>query len=376
MSIPPSIEDHFGDLPDPRRDQGKRHQLLDIISIAICALICGANNWVEVEQYGQSKEDWFQRFLALPHGIPSHDTFGDVLSRLDPDAFRAAFMSWTAGIAERMETEVIAVDGKIVRGSKDGLLGRQAIDMVSAWASKAGLVLAQVKTDDWSNEITAIPTLLDLLVLNGCIVTIDAIGCQTDIAAKILARGGDYVLRVKANQGQLYEDLVDSFAGCDEVHFQDVPHDYHQTVNKGHGRIEIRRCWTLQDQRYRDYLRTGKTWPQLRTLVRVQRERRIGDQLDQQTAFYISSGSGTAAQHLDAIRRHWHIENCLHWVLDVAFREDHCRVRKDYGAENFTVLRHLALTLLKREPSVKVGIKAKRLKAGWDNRYLLRILKS
>jgi predicted transposase YbfD/YdcC len=329
MSIPPSIEDHFGSIADPRRDQGKRHQLLDIISIAICASICGADNWVEVAEYGLSKEDWFQSFLTLPHGIPSHDTFGDVFSRIDPEAFRAAFRSWTARIAQITEAEVVAIDGKVVRGSKDGVLGRKAIDMVSAWASRAALVLGQVKTADYSNEMTAIPTLLDLLVLQGCIVTIDAIGCQAEIADKILERGGDYLLRVKANQGPLHEDLADVFAGCDEVSFKDVPHDYHRTVNKGHGRIEIRQCWTLQDQVYRDYLRTSEQWSQLTTLVRVQRERRIGEKIERQTAYYISSWQGTAQHHLEATRHHWHIENKLHWVLDVAFREDHCRVRKD-----------------------------------------------
>jgi predicted transposase YbfD/YdcC len=376
MSIPPSIEDHFGSIADPRRDQGKRHQLLDIISIAICASICGADNWVEVAEYGRSKEDWFQSFLSLPHGIPSHDTFGEVFSRIDPEAFRGSFRSWTVGIAQLTAAEVVAIDGKVVRGSKDGLLGRKAIDMVSAWASRAALVLGQVKTADYSNEITAIPTLLDLLVLHGCIVTIDAIGCQAEIADKILERGGDYLLRVKANQGQLHEDLADVFAGCDEVSFKDVPHDYHRTVNKGHGRIEIRQCWTLQDRVYRDYLRTSEQWSQLTTLVRVQRERRIGEKIERQIAYYISSWSGTAQHHLEATRHHWHIENKLHWVLDVAFREDHCRVRKDYGPENFALLRHLTLTLLKRETSANVGIKAKRLKAGWDNRYLLRILQS
>ena len=272
--------------------------------------------------------------------------------------------------------EVVAIDGKVLRGSKDGYLGRQAIDMVSAWACEAGLVFGQVKTDAHSNEITAIPILLKRLVLTDCLVTIDAIGCQTDIADQIVDQGGAYILRVKDNQGQLQADLQDLFAGCEEVEFVNVPHDYHHTTNKGHGRIEIRECWTLTDEQYLAYLPQRCDWRDLCTVVKVRRERRIGDQTQDEVGYYISCFDGSAAQHLQAIRHHWHIENCLHWVLDIAFREDAARLRTGYGAENFAVLRHIALNLLKRETSVKVGIKAKRLQAGWDNRYLLRVLQS
>jgi predicted transposase YbfD/YdcC len=374
--MPSSLTDHFKDMPDPRRDQGKRHQLLDIITIAICAIICGADNWVEVEQYGQAKCDWLKTFLALPHGIPSHDTFGDVFERLDPDEFRAGFASWVQSIAHLLPHEVLAVDGKVLCGSKDGRLGRQAIDMVSAWACGAGLVFGQVKTDEHSNEITAIPRLLKMLVLTDCIVTIDAIGCQTEIAEQIVEQGGAYILRVKGNQGQLHDDIQDLFAGCEEVDFVNVPHDHHRTINKGHGRIEIRDCWTLSDERYLAYLPQRALWRDLCTLVKVRRERRIRDQTQHEVGYYISSLDGSAAQHLHAIRLHWHIENRLHWVLDIAFREDAARVRTGYGAENFAILRHIALNLLKRETSARVGLKAKRLKAGWDNRYLLRVLQN
>lgn len=374
--MPSTLTDHFKDLTDPRREQGKRHQLLDIITIAICAVVCGADYWVEVERYGHAKYDWLKILLALPHGIPSHDTFGDVFERLNPDEFEAGFVSWVQSIVQRLPHEVVALDGKVVRGSRDGVLGKQAIDMVSAWACEAGLVFGQVKTDEHSNEITAIPTLLETLVLTDCIVTIDAMGCQTEIADQIVEQGGVYILRVKGNQGQLHDDLQDLFVGCEEVGFVDVPHDYHRTINKGHGRIEIRECWTLTDERYLAYLSQRETWRDLCTVVKVRRERRIGDQTQAETGYYISCWDGSAAQQLEAIRHHWHIENSLHWVLDIAFREDAARIRTGYGAENFAVLRRIALNLLKRETSVKVGIKAKRLQAGWDNRYLLRVLQT
>lgn len=376
MGAMSALTDHFGEVSDPRRAQGTRHKLLNIITIAICAVICGADNWVEVERYGRAKEDWFKTFLELPHGIPSHDTFEDVFARLKPEAFRAGFMSWVASITERITGEVIAIDGKVLRGSKDQVAGRSAIDLVSAWASQAGLILGQVKTDDHSNEITAIPELLDLLVIKDCIVTIDAIGCQTEIAEKIVAKEADYILQVKKNQGRLFEDLQELFAGCDEAAFVDVPHDYHRTINKDHGRLEIRQCWVLQDAAYLQYLRNQSAWANLQTVVRINRERRIGDKTTTETSFYLSSFGGTAAQHLDAVRRHWQIENCLHWVLDVAFREDQCRVRKGDGAENFSILRQMALLLLKQETTAKVGLKAKRLQAGWDDRYLLKVLQN
>lgn len=374
--MPTTLIEQFKDLTDPRRDQGKRHQLLDIITIAICAVICGADNWVEIERYGHAKYEWLKTFLALPHGIPAHDTFSDVFERLDADDFRTRFVAWVQSIMQLLPQEVVAIDGKVLRGTKDSNLGRQAIDMVSAWACEAGLVFGQVKTEDHSNEITAIPTLLNMLVLTDCIVTIDAIGCQTEIADQIVEQGGAYILRVKGNQGQLQDDLQDLFAGCEEVGFVNVPHDYHRTTHKGHGRIEIRECWTLTDEQYLSHLPQRDDWRDLRTAVKVRRERRIGDQTQVEDGYYISCFDGSATQHLKAIRHHWHIENCLHWVLDIAFREDAARVRTGHGAENLAVLRHIALNLLKRETSVKVGVKAKRLQAGWDNRYLLRVLQS
>ncbi len=241
------ITKHFASLPDPRAPNAKRHLLTDILVIAICAILCGADSWVEVEAWGNAKQRWLNQFLALPNGIPSHDTFGRVFARLDPKEFERCFLHWIRAVAKRTQRQLVAIDGKKLRRSHDRRLGHRAIEMVSAWASANRLVFGQVKVGERSTAVTAIPKLLRLLELAGCIVTIDAEGCQTKIAERIVQQGGDYQLAAKENQGQLYQDLKDLFAGCDEVAFRQVPHDYAKQINKGHGRIEIRECWTLSD---------------------------------------------------------------------------------------------------------------------------------
>lgn len=308
-----AITDHFADLADPRSDHTKRHQLLDIITIAICAVICGADGWTDVETFGHAKETWLQTFLQLPNGIPSHDTFGRVFARLKPEPFQRAFLAWVQAVAEVTQGQVIAVDGKTLRRSHDHRLGQEAIVMVSAWATANQLVLGQTKVDDKSNEITAIPHLLELLALSGCIVTVDAVGCQPKIAAAILEGGADYLLAVKENQGQLYEDLHELFAGAEEIGFRDVPHGYHQTVGKDHGRIEIRQCWTLRDEESLAYVRRRERWPQLRSVVQVRSERRLGATVSVEDRYFISSLPGEAKEVLAAVRGHWGIENGLHW---------------------------------------------------------------
>lgn len=376
MRDPPvvSLTEHFSALEDPRSDLGKRHRLLDIIVVAICAVICGADDWVEVELFGQSKKQWLGRFLELPHGIPSHDTFGRVFRLLDSERFEQGFRSWIEAVQWVTEGEVVAVDGKRLRRSHDHVLGKAAIEMVNAWATANRLVLGQTKVTEGSNEITAIPELLQILDIKGCIVTVDALGCQRTIAEKIAERGADYMLALKGNQGQLYAAVQDLFEHAEETQFRRIAHDYHRTVNKGHGRIETRQCWTIAEADFLEYVREFADWPQLNTIAKVHAERRKGEDVTRKTRYYITSLGNDAQQALSAARGHWCVENQVHWILDVVFREDHSRIRKGNGAQNFAILRRLALSLLQRERSAKVGVKAKRLKAALNEDYLLKVL--
>lgn len=369
-----SIEEHFGDLEDERKAKGKRHELLDIIVIAVCAVICGAESWTDIELFGKAKQRWLAQYLALPHGIPSHDTFGRVFARLDPKQFEASFLSWVQDVFERTDGEVVAIDGKTVRRSHDRSNGKAAIHLVSAWATANHLVLGQVKVDDKSNEITAIPQLLQVLALKGCIVTIDAMGCQKEIAEQILEAGADYVLTVKDNQANLLEDMRFFLDLAQQKEFENVDDDYAKTVNGGHGRVETRECWTISGEESLDFLRGYGNWQGLQTIAMVKRRRQIKEEITTETHYYISSLPSDAESLLQAIRSHWGIENSLHWVLDVAMGEDDSRVRKDHAPQNLGLLRRLALTLLKQETTAKVGVQAKRRKAGWDEEYLLNVL--
>lgn len=371
-----SIAKHFGELEDPRTGNAKAHVFLEILIIAICAVICGADGWSDIELFGKNKKTWLKTFLELPKGIPSHDTFGRVFAKIKPTEFQKRFIEWVQAIEELTSGQVIAIDGKQLRRSHDREAGKEAIYMVSAWATHNQLVLGQAKVAEKSNEITAIPELLQLLDISGCIVTVDAIGTQTEIAETILAGGGDYLLAVKENQGHLFEDIqylfeVDVAQGIEQAQYK-----YAKTVNKGHGRLETRECWVTDQEEYLALVRHRQDWRGLKSIIRIVSQRKIGDTSKVQTRYFISSLPADPKSILKAKRSHWKIENQVHWVLDIAFREDDSRVRTDHGAENLAVLRHMALNLLKKEKTAKGGIHAKRLQAGWNNDYLLTLLNS
>jgi len=368
-----SLESHFGDLPDPRVVGRCDHKLMDIVIIAICAVLCGAEMWEEVEVFGETKEAWLRQFLQLPCGIPAHDTFRRVFSLLDSHAFQERFMGWVESVFQVTRGQVIAIDGKTLRGSHDRANGKKALHLVSAWATANGLSLGQQAVADKSNEIVAIPELLEQLYLRGCIVTIDAMGCQSDIARQIVKRKADYVLALKGNQPRLHQDVVEWFEWAQQRDFRDVPHSYHETVNKAHGRIEVRRCWALSDQRAFEVLGHHDGWSKLGSIVMVQRERRLADQVQRETAYFISSLAPDAEHLLSCVRSHWRIENSQHWTLDITLREDDSRLRVGDGAQNFAILRRMALNLLRHHPA-KASLKRKRFRAALDDSFLLELL--
>ena len=369
-----TLIERFSKLKDPRDNRAKRHNLIDLIVIAICAVVCGADSWVDVEMFGKSKKDWLARLLELPNGIPSHDTFGRVFARLDPVQFERCFKEWVDVVNEVMEGQVVAIDGKTLRGSHDRLAGKSATHMVSAWASANHLVLGQVKVDARSNETTAIPELLNTLDVSGCTVTIDAMGCQKEIASKITEKGVDYILALKRNQPQLHGDVKEMFEHSRMSGLSDLGYRFCETLEKGHGRIEKRRCWAVSDPDHLGYFNDRSEWSELRSLAMVESERTENGKTSTQTCYFISSLSNDARKLLSGVRTHWGIENSVHWVLDVAFSEDDSRVRAGNAAENFSVLRRMALNMLKRESTSKGGVAAKRKRAGWDEDYLLTVL--
>lgn len=357
----------FSQVDDPRRDLTKLHKLNDILLIGIISVICGADSWNEMELYAQEKEDFLRTFLELPNGIPSHDTLNRVFSAIDSKQFELCFIEWVKTLAQLTDKEIVAIDGKTIRGAKHK--GKKSpIHMVSAFACENNLVLGQVKTDEKSNEITAIPKLLEILSIKDTVVTIDAMGCQKEIAEKIIEKDADYILAVKANQEQLLEDIEDEFRFA-KITTTDTHH------NLDHGRIETRICSCIKDFKF---ISKDNPWVNLKTIIRVEstREFKSSDKpIEKATRYYISSLDTNEKVFQNAIRSHWAIENKLHWTLDVAFSEDASRKRTKNAAQNFSILTKIALNLLKKDIKAKVGIKSRRLKAAINNQYMLKILK-
>jgi predicted transposase YbfD/YdcC len=366
-----SLAHHFAHLTDPRVDRTRLHELLDIVAIAICAVIAGAETWEDIEEFGEAKHGWLATFLALPNGIPSHDTFARVFARLDPEEFQRGFLGWIAAVQEATERRVVAIDGKTQRGSHDRARGKSALHLVHAWATANHLLLGQLAVDEKSNEITAIPELLKVLELSGAIVTIDAMGCQKEIARTIRGGGADYLLALQGNHEHLHEQVVAFFEGACAHGRKEQGIRYHREWSHGHGRGECRRCWATSDL---DWLEGREEWTDLRSVVLIESERFIGDSLAVEERYYLSSLPADAKLLSESIRSHWAVENSLHWVLDVTFGEDRSRIRKENAPENFGLLRRLALCLLKQETSSRRSIKGKRLRASWDEDYLVRVL--
>jgi predicted transposase YbfD/YdcC len=369
-----SIQRHFANLPDPRRAQGRRHALADLLVIAVCAVICAADSWADVADFGKAKRKWFKTFLDPPHGMPCQDTFERVFARLDPDAFEACFMAWTRELAGTSGGQLLAIDGKTIRRSFAHAWNHStATHLVSAFVSANATVFAQLAVDMKENEITAIPKLLALLDLQDAVVTIDAIGCQRAIAQQIIAGGGHYVLAVKDNQPTLARKLENEFQAWRLDGFKGTWHDHHPQIDGDHGRIETRNHWAVDDLAFLG--EEAQRWPGLKTAVLVEARRQVAGGTDSiQRRYYISS-LPAHAEHLAAcIRGHWGIENRLHYVLDVSFAEDAARQRRGHSAQNFARLRRIALNLLRRDTTRKRGIKGQRLNAAWDHDYLLKLL--
>ncbi len=367
-----AITPYFADVVDPRVERTRDHALLDIIIIAIAASICGADSWVAVEEFGHAKRPWLETILTLPNGIPSHDTFGRVFARIDPVQFQTGFVAWVQAI-QYIRTDLIAIDGKTHRGSCDHASGKAALHLVSAWASENRLVLGQVAVDTKSNEITAIPLLLELLDLTACTVTIDALGCHTAIADQIVRQGGDYILALKGNQPRMHADVVALFADAHAARQPAYGMTLAARVTAGHGRQETRQAWVISDPAVIAYLNDRGRWTGLGSVIMLEAERTLDGRTTVEQRYYLASGVLDAARANSLIRLHWGIENSVHWVLDMIFHEDRSRIRTAHAPQNMAVVRHITLNLLRQEPS-RGSLKSKRFRAALNEEYLALVL--
>jgi predicted transposase YbfD/YdcC len=365
MDKKPGISTYFSTMKDHRLDRKRKHDMLDIIAITIAAVVCGAEDWYEIEEFAVANEPWFKTFLTLENDIPSHDTFNRFFANMDPAAFERCFMDWINSLEGITKDQLVSIDGKTIRGAKEN--GKKSpVHMVSAWADKNELILGQLRVYEKSNEITAIPSLLTSLFLNNCLVSIDAMGCQHTIADAIVDKECDYLLAVKGNQGELQENVLDSFRFF-------KPDDLVTDIDIGHGRVETRKCTVIKDL---GHIIQKEEWPKLTTLVRIESERffKVSGKTETETRYYISSKNESAAYFQQNVRAHWGIENKLHWMLDVIFHEDQSRKRAGNAAQNFSLVNKIALTLLKKDNSSNRSIKIKRKRAGWDRDYLIKVL--
>lgn len=366
-----SLSEIFKEFKDPRMSRAKRHPLINIITIAICAVICGADNFVTMAEFGRAKKKWFESFLDMPNGIPSHDTFNDVINRLDQTAFVKCFTQWIKQLALKNEN-VIALDGKVLRRTLDKMNDCKAVWLVNAWSVANNMCFGQVQVDDKSNEITAIPKLLEMLDIEGATITTDAMGCQTEIGEKIVKQRGHFLLALKGNQGEFHQDVklyLDALISSPS----NQSFDYYQNVNGDHGRIETRKVWFTTEVDW--LLQRHPRWATVKGIAVVESERIIGNDCSIERRYYITSHLDKDAKFIsETIRSHWCVENNLHWQLDVSFNEDQCRLRSGNAAANFSFLNKVALSLLKNEKTAKIGIKSKRLKAGWDENYMMKVL--
>jgi predicted transposase YbfD/YdcC len=383
-----SIAEHFDDIEDIRIERGKKHQLIDIITISICAVVCGADGWIDIEMYGIARKKWLEKFLELPNGIPSHDTFARVFSQINPDEFNKSFLSWVKGISKITAGEIVAFDGKQSRNSGDDKNDKGVINTVSAWAASNRLVLGQRKVEGKSNEITALPELIQILDLAGCIVTrrfggklppkssltIDAIGCQREIVKKIVEKDADYVIAVKKNQRTLYEQIKQLFKQAIETQGQDLNLSSFNSKEMNRGREEIRNYLMITDVAER--IDPLQKWKKLTSIGMVESVRIINGKTSVETRYFISSLEKDAQKLAEGIRGHWSIENSLHWVLDVAFQEDNSRIRKDNAPANFAVLRHIAINIISQNKSRKLSVRSKRFLATLDEEYSTELLEA